>query len=98
MKTTINQTTKSFRPIELTIRLDTVEELKQFLLLSSNMTDSDAYSDRFLEESPINLSDGYENETHALSDDLASFVEEMVSVDQWRDLRTIYIEHTKENK
>lgn len=96
MKTTLKQSNSAFQPIDITIRLETLEELKQFLLMSSVMTDSDAYDDKFLEETPIDLYADYENEC-AVSDHLAHFVEEMISVQQWKELQTIYATCIKEN-
>ena len=98
MKTTIKQTEVPFTPVEVSIRLDTIDELEQFLLMTSAMTDSDSYNHKFLRESLINLSDDYEKVIPAVPSELAEFVEDMVSVEQWRELRKIYINHTKEVK
>lgn len=90
MKTKFKQTNTAFQPIDITIRLESIEELKQFLLMSSVLTDSDAYDEKFLSETPIDLISDYETEC-ANSDHLAHFVEEMISAQQWNELRQIYV-------
>ena len=92
MKTTIKQSTTAFQPIDVTIRIESVEELKQFLLLTSVMTDANAYDAKILEEIPVDLCGDAPNEC-ANSDLLANFVEQMISVKQWIDLQQIYEAH-----
>lgn len=89
MKTKFKQANNAFQPIDITIRLESIEELKQFLLMSSVLTDSDAYDEKFLAETSIDIYADFENEC-ANSDHLAHFVEEMISVEQWNELRQIY--------
>ena len=92
MKTTIKQSTTAFQPIDVTIRIESVEELKQFLLLTYVMTDANAYDAKILEEIPVDLCGDAPNEC-ANSDLLANFVEQMISVKQSIDLQQIYAAH-----
>ena len=98
MKTTINQIKKRFTPVEVTLRLDSVEELKQFIILTSVMTDSQFFDTCLEEESSVDINDDCKNMISPSPDDLACFIDDMVSVEQWRELRKIYINHTKEVK
>lgn len=98
MKTEIKQIKKQFTPVEVTLRLDSVEELKQFIILTSVMTDSQFFDTCLEEESSVDINDDCKNMISPSPDDLACFIEDMVSVEQWRELRKIYINHTKEVK
>lgn len=86
MKTQISQSTREFTPIDISIRLETSEELEQFLLLTSVMADSGCYA----EELP-NIDFGTGGAC-VLPDSkrLAQFMEILLTSRQWRDLATIY--------
>lgn len=84
MKTQINQATQEFKPVNLMIRLETPEELKQFLLLTSVLTESSAYAD----ELPV-IGLGNERQVPK-STRLAEFVDAIISRDQWHELAAIY--------
>ena len=74
------------------LRFESLEELKQFFLLTSVMTDPNAYDAKILEEIPVYLCGDAPDEC-ANSDLLANFVEQMISVEQLIDLQQIYAAH-----
>lgn len=96
MKTTFTQASASFRPIDVTIRIESIEELKQFLLLTSVMSQTDVYDSTRLEETPVELCDHYDSEC-AVAEKLADFVDKMISIGNWQALQQIYLDNVKEN-
>ena len=87
MKTKITQASKKFDPIDITITLETPEDLKKFLLFTSAMSTSDSYSD-VLMAVDINNVDYYVDGL-----DLAIFVDEMITSADWVNLCNVYKNH-----
>ena len=90
MKTKFTQAKKNFQPIEVTITLETPEDLKNFLLMTSAigqivMGQIEAYSD---EMPTVSIDDDTDEEVDAT--DLSNFIDNLVTGMQWHELRNIY--------
>ncbi len=84
MKTKFTQASKKFDPIDITITLETPEDLKNFLIFTCAMGDANSYSSDFVSVS-INDVDYSVDEC-----DLAVFVDQMITGLQWQQLEEIY--------
>ena len=87
MKTKIEQANKKFEPINITLTLESPEDLKNFLIFASAMSTSDSYSDDIL---PVDIN----NVDYAVDGlDLAIFVDQMITNSQWVNLCDVYKNH-----
>lgn len=84
MKTKIEQANKKFQPINITLTLETPEDLKKFLMFTSAMSDANSYADDILYVS-IDSVDYSVDEC-----DIAQFVDQMITGMQWKQLEEIY--------
>ena len=85
MKTQLNQI-PAFDPIEVKITLETPEELKNFLILTSNICFSSFYNDDYC--SKIYIDDNKQVESSPK--ELRKFGENLISDIQWNTLKEIY--------
>ena len=87
MKTKIEQANKKFEPINITLTLESPEDLKNFLLFTSAMSTPDSYSDDIL---PVDIN----NVDYAVDGlDLAIFADQMITNSQWVNLCDVYKNH-----
>ena len=89
MKTKFVQTNKKFQPIEFTLTIETPEDLKNFLMFTSVMSDSSSYS----EDLPYNEFTCFAEKADEF--ELATFVDSMLTSAQWQQLRQIYVDSIK---
>ena len=84
MKTKIEQANKKFEPINITLTLENPEDVKNFLIFASAMSDANSYADDILSVS-INDVDYSVDECY-----IAQFVDQMITGMQWKQLEEIY--------
>ena len=89
MKTKFVQTNKKFQPIEFTLTLETPEDLKNFLILTSVMSDSNSYSEDLPDVELTRCAEKVDER------ELAWFVDNMLTSTQWQQLRQIYVDSIK---
>ena len=85
MKTKFTQAKKNFQPIDITITLETPEDLKNFLFMTSALSDIGSYSD---DMPTVSIDDVTVEEVDAT--DLSNFIDKLVTGMQWHELRNIY--------
>ncbi len=83
MKTQLNQIPAKFDPIEVKITLETPEELKNFLILTSNISFPSFYLDEYY------YTHG-NRQVKSSSKELHKFGEQLISDTQWNTLKEIY--------
>ena len=82
MKTQLNQI-PAFDPIEVKITLETPEELKNFLILTSNISFASFYLDEYYYTHGNRQAESSSKELH-------KFGENLISDIQWNTLKEIY--------
>lgn len=87
MKTKIEQANKKFEPINIILTLENPEDLKNFLIFASVMSESDSYSNDI---PPVEIN----NVDFSLDGcDIAEFVDRMITSLEWINLCNVYKNH-----
>lgn len=76
MKTEIKQIKPKFNPVEVSFQIESVEEMKAFLALTSMLSSSCAYNYEFVSMTRLNVG----------VPAIASFVDKILTCDQWEEL------------
>lgn len=92
MKTTINKAKQDFDPININIRIETKEELKAILLMTSALSEIDAIDQDHLENSGISLR-AFPNMTEYVTPEtIVDTINKMFPTGMWNRLDQIYDE------
>jgi hypothetical protein len=92
MKTKIAQSSTGFEPIDITITLETIEDLKNFLVFMSAMCHEESYSD----DIPSIIVNGVEFSVDVTNN--ADCVNQMIDSLQWKQLEKIYAKYNNEKE
>ncbi len=90
MKSNVTRETQSFKPIKFSLEIETVEELKQFLLLTSVLENPIGIKDDAFADAEISLSSDHSEYEQIDLYELTHFVGKMISLSDWENLRRIY--------
>lgn len=92
MKTTIKKAKQDFEPIDINIRIETKDELKDILLMASALSETAALDEYHLEQSGISLQAFAGMQTFIDAETIVSVIRKMIPNATWDILDEIYAE------